>query len=159
GTSTFSMSAMPGTPSVRNAIPMPYFGTTPFAAPGLGLIASVLMLVFGLVWLSRAGSQARRAGEAYGTAQVAADAAADDLLVRERATVADAFDPAEIHRGSHREHLPGALVAVLPFIVVTLVNLTMSLLVLPRLDTSFLAEERWGAPSVSSVSGVWSVMV
>src|SRR5262249_52312546 len=35
GTSTFTMSAMPGTPAIQNAIPMPFFGTTPFAAPGL----------------------------------------------------------------------------------------------------------------------------
>src|ERR1700757_4560199 len=33
GTSTFTMSALPGTPSINNAIPMPFFGTTPFAAP------------------------------------------------------------------------------------------------------------------------------
>jgi H+/gluconate symporter-like permease len=38
GTSTFTMSAMPGTPSIQNAIPMPFFGTTPFAAPGIGII-------------------------------------------------------------------------------------------------------------------------
>ena len=37
GTSTFTMSALPGTPSIQNAIPMPFFGTTPFAAPGLGI--------------------------------------------------------------------------------------------------------------------------
>ena len=36
GTSTFTMSAMPGTPAIQNTIPMPFFGTTPFAAPGLG---------------------------------------------------------------------------------------------------------------------------
>ena len=35
GTSTFTMSALPGTPAIQNAIPMPFFGTTPFAAPGL----------------------------------------------------------------------------------------------------------------------------
>jgi H+/gluconate symporter-like permease len=35
GTSTFTMSALPGTPSIQNAIPMPFFGTTTFAAPGL----------------------------------------------------------------------------------------------------------------------------
>src|SRR5215813_15054282 len=35
GTSTFTMSALPGTPSIQNAIPMPFFDTTPFAAPGL----------------------------------------------------------------------------------------------------------------------------
>ena len=33
GTSTFTMSALPGTPAIQNAIPMPFFGTTPFAAP------------------------------------------------------------------------------------------------------------------------------
>jgi H+/gluconate symporter-like permease len=33
GTSTFTMSAMPpGTPAIQNAIPMPFFGTNPFAA-------------------------------------------------------------------------------------------------------------------------------
>src|SRR3984893_10995183 len=44
GTSTFTMSALPGTPAIQNAIPMPFFGTTPFAAPGLGVIASAIML-------------------------------------------------------------------------------------------------------------------
>ena len=41
GTMTFTMSALPGTPAIQNAIPMPFFGTTPFAAPGLGIVASV----------------------------------------------------------------------------------------------------------------------
>src|SRR5271156_3489713 len=63
GTSTFTMSALPGTPSIQNAIPMPFFGTTPFAAPGLGVIASVIMLGFGMWWLKRAEAKARRAGE------------------------------------------------------------------------------------------------
>src|SRR5271156_6838260 len=44
GTSTFTMSALPGTPAIQNAIPMPFFGTTPFAAPGLGVIASIIMI-------------------------------------------------------------------------------------------------------------------
>jgi H+/gluconate symporter-like permease len=44
GTSTFTISALPGTPSIQNAIPMPFFGTTPFAAPGLGIIAAMIML-------------------------------------------------------------------------------------------------------------------
>src|SRR6476646_566503 len=66
GTSTFTMSAMPGTPAIQNAIPMPFFGTNPFAAPGLGIIASVIMLGFGLWWLSRAEASARKKGEGYG---------------------------------------------------------------------------------------------
>jgi H+/gluconate symporter-like permease len=159
GTSTFTMSALPGTPAVRNAIPMPFFGSTPFAAPGLGVIAAVIMLGFGLWWLGRAKAAARRSGEGYGNAHVTADGAADDPLVRERSTVAGTFDPAEIHRGRHSDQPPGAAVAILPFIVVILVNLAMSLLVLPRLDTSFLAQERWGATPLSSVSGIWSVIV
>ncbi|HWT08735.1 MAG TPA: GntP family permease, partial [Roseomonas sp.] len=46
GTTTFTMTAMPGTPAIQNAIPMPFFGTTLFAAPGLGIIASLIMLGF-----------------------------------------------------------------------------------------------------------------
>jgi len=159
GTSTFTLSALPGTPAIRNAIPMPFFGTTPFAAPGLGVIAAAIMLGFGLWWIKRAEWAARRAGEGYGNVRVTADEAADDLLVRERATVATEFDPAEIHRGEHSEQLPGALVAVLPLITVVLVNFLMSQFVLPRLDTSFLSEPRWGGVTLASVSGVWSVIV
>src|SRR5271157_850233 len=68
GTSTFTMSALPGTPAIQNAIPMPFFGTTPFAAPGLGIIASAVMLGFGLFWLGRAEASARAKGEGYGDA-------------------------------------------------------------------------------------------
>src|SRR6202022_4995923 len=38
GTSTFTMSAMPGTPSIQNTIPMPFFAPPPSAAPGLGVL-------------------------------------------------------------------------------------------------------------------------
>ena len=160
GTSTFTMSALPGTPAIQNAIPMPFFGTTPFAAPGLGVIASLVMLAFGMWWLQRAETLARKAGEGYGAApQTAADKAADDEFVRERATAAREFDPAEIHRGHHSETAPPIILAALPLAVVVSVNLLMSLVVLPRLDLSLLAEEKWGATSLSAVGGVWSVAV
>lgn len=159
GTSTFTMSALPGTPSIQNAIPMPFFGTTPFAAPGLGVIAAAIMLAFGLWWLGRAEAKARRAGEGYGDVAVAPDAAAGDPLVRERASTAAAFDPSEVGHGRPRAGGAGVLVAVLPLLTVVLVNLAMSLLVLPRLDLDFLAEERWGRIATASVSGVWSVVV
>ncbi len=48
---------------------------------------------------------------------------------------------------------------MLPLVVVIGVNLLMSIVVLPRLDFSFLAEERWGATSLSAVAGVWAVVV
>jgi H+/gluconate symporter-like permease len=159
GTSTFTMSALPGTPAIQNAIPMPFFGTSPFAAPGLGIIASLIMLGFGLWWLARAEAAARRAGEGYGDSLIAPAAAADDLLVRERATTASSFDPVEMHHGQRCQQGSSILVAILPLLVVILVNLAMSTLVLPRLDTSFLAEAQWGGKPLSAVSGIWSVIV
>jgi H+/gluconate symporter-like permease len=160
GTSTFTMSALPGTPSIQNAIPMPFFGTTPFAAPGLGIIASIIMLGIGMWWLQRAESAARHAGEGYGAdAPVPVDSAADDEIVRERATTAREFDPAELQRGHHSDGAPPIALAALPLLVVVAVNLSMSLVVLPRLDFSFLAEQRWGGTSISAVAGVWSVVL
>ena len=159
GTSTFTMSALPGTPAIQNAIPMPFFGTTPFAAPGLGIIASAIMLAFGLWWLARAENAARRAGEGFGVAVAMAGTAVGDPPFRERATTASAFDPAEIRHGHPSAETPGALIAALPLIVVVAVNLVASLVVLPRLDLSFLFEERWGGAGGTSVSGVWSVLL
>lgn len=159
GTSTFTMSAMPGTPAIQNAIPMPFFGTTAFAAPGLGTIAAIIMLVFGMWWLKRAEAAARRSGEGYEEIAVGADSVANDQLIRERATVAGSFDPAEICHGRREEHGPSPLVAFLPLMVVIIINLTMSMLVLPRLNTSFLASPEWGMKSLSAVSGIWSVSV
>jgi H+/gluconate symporter-like permease len=114
-----------------------------------------------LWWLARAERAARRRSEGYGTADGAAApvAMADDLRVRELATTAREFDPAEINRGRHSESSPPIGVAVLPLVVVLLVNLVMSLVVLPRLDFSFLAEDYWGSTSLQAVVGVWAVMV
>jgi H+/gluconate symporter-like permease len=160
GTSTFTMSALPGTPAVQNAIPMPFFGTTPFAAPGLGLLASAVMLGFGLWWLGRGEAAARRAGEGFGATLTApVTDAADDLLVRERATAAREFDPAEIRHGAHSKTDPPFGLAVLPLVVVVAVNLLVSLAVLPLLDTGFLAEPRWGGTSIIAVGGIWSVLL
>jgi hypothetical protein len=75
-------------------------------------------------------------------------------MVRERATTAREFDPAEIHHGHLGDSAPPVLLAALPLVVVVAVNLLMSLVLLPRLNFSFLAEERWGATSISGVAGV-----
>jgi len=137
---------------------MPFFGTTPFAAPGLGLIASAVMLAFGLWWLARAERLARAAGEGFGGPVSSAADAAHDTVVRERATAAQSFDPAEAGHGQRSVERPGIVIAVLPLAVVMAVNLIMSLLILPRLDTAFLAEAQWGATSLAGVGGVWSVI-
>ena len=159
GTSTFTMSALPGTPSIQNAIPMPFFGTTPFAAPGLGIIASLIMLCAGLWWLHRAEAAARRAGEGYGEDVQGAERAVDDQLIRELATTAREFDPAEMRHGRRSEASSPVASAILPLAVVVAVNLLMSLFVLPRLDVSYLSEQRFGGTSLAAVAGVWSVSV
>jgi H+/gluconate symporter-like permease len=127
GTSTFTMSALPGTPAIQNAIPMPFFGTTPFAAPGLGIIASAIMIAFGLWWLGLREAAARRSGLGYGVDMApAADQAADDLLVRERATTAREFDPAELTQRPAQRTEPTIVIAALPLGIVVIVNLLMS---------------------------------
>jgi len=159
GTMTFTMSAMPGTPSIQNAIPMPFFGTTPFAAPGLGLIASAIMLAFGLWWLGRVERGARLAGEGFGDVLPAPAAAAEDGIVRERAAVSQPFDTAEAAHGAQGSSLPSAWAAFAPLVVVIGVNLLMSLVLLPRMDVSYLEEVRFGGTSLAEVAGVWSVSV
>ena len=157
GAFTFTMSALPGTPSVNNAIPMPYFGTTTFAAPGLGIIASIIIMVIGMWWLRRAEAAARKAGEGYGAGSDVSSTV--DETVRVRATAAGDFDPAEIQHGGHSASLPPVVIAALPLVVVICTNFLMSLVVLPRLDFSFLAQEVWGETTIGAVAGVWSVVI
>ena len=159
GTFTFTMSALPGSPAVQNAIPMPYFGTTPFAAPGLGIIAAAIMLGFGLWWLRRAESVARIAGEGFDQKPVLPLPSTHEEYVRELATNSGQLDPAELRQGRLAPEPPSIAIAVLPLAVVLCVNFLMSIVVLPRLDVAFLADERWGSSSLSEVGGVWSVIV
>jgi H+/gluconate symporter-like permease len=154
GAFTFTMSALPGSPSVNNAIPMPYFGTTPFAAPGLGIVASLVTMAFGMWWLGRAEAAARRAGEGYGGGP--APAPVVDEMIREHATAAGEFDPAEILHG-RRGGEPPAFLALLPLAGVIVVNFLMSLVVLPRLDFAYLEQAAWGGTTIGAVAGVWSV--
>ena len=159
GTSTFTMSALPGTPSIQNAIPMPFFGTTPFAAPGLGIMASLIMLGFGLWWLNREEAIARKNGESFGDgAAMPCGRPVTDENLRVRAAASHEFDTAELMHGEMTDAPPPAMLAALPLIVVILVNLAMSLFILPAIDTRFLAEARWGETSLAAVGGVWAVI-
>jgi H+/gluconate symporter-like permease len=160
GTITFTMSAAPGTPAIQNAVVTPFLGTTLFAAPGLGIIASIVMLGLGLAWLRMAEARARRAGEGFGAGGIGSpDAIVADSDLRDRATTAAEFDPAELAHGQRSAGLPPVGRAALPLLVVVGVNLLMSWLILPRIDAAFLAERRWGATSLSAVKGIWSVII
>ena len=159
GGMTFTMTALPGSPALQNAIPMPFFGTTPFAAPGLGITASLIIFGSGMWWLNRAETAARKAGEGYGGALPRQGVPPSDEALREHATGVREFDPAEFGHGKHGDSEPAFALAALPLGVVIAVNFLMSLVILPRLDFSFLAEEVWGETTFAAVAGIWSVAV
>lgn len=157
GAFTFTMSALPGTPAIQNAIPMPFFGTTAFAAPGLGVIAALLMFIFGMAWLNRRAARARAGGEGYG--DHIDSLRAPDVAMREHA-LGRGFDIAELpdHR-PQSEDLPSFALALAPVIVVIVANFAFIKVIVPLLDTSYLAEPRFGATTIESVRGVWAVIV
>ena len=66
GSFTFTMTAAPGSPEIQNVIPMKFFGTDTFAAPVIGIIASLLMLGLGMLYLTRQAKKAKERGEGYG---------------------------------------------------------------------------------------------
>ncbi len=65
GSFTFTMTALPGTPQIQNAIPAPFFGTDAFAAPGLGIIAALIMFGGGTGYLMFRAKRLTAAGETY----------------------------------------------------------------------------------------------
>ena len=128
------MTALPGTPAIQNAIPMPVFGTTAFAAPGLGLTAAVVMFLGGMSWLSRRIRQAQTTNEGYG----------DSI---EPATHADGGSPMPLWT------------AVLPLVLVVVLNYVFATILIPGWDTSYLSTEKFGATQLDSVLGLWSIIV
>lgn len=57
-----TMTCLPGTPQIQNIIPTTYYGTTAAAAPGMGLVAAVLIGVPGYIYLEWRARQARQKG-------------------------------------------------------------------------------------------------
>lgn len=65
GGGTFTMTAVPGTPSVQNLIPAEALGTPATAAPQLGIPAAIVMFALGYWYLAWQTRKARRAGEGF----------------------------------------------------------------------------------------------
>jgi H+/gluconate symporter-like permease len=133
GSFTFTMTALPGTPAIQNAIPTAYFHTTPFAAPGLGTIGGMIMFVAGVWWLNRRANRARAAGEGYGQH--------DD-----QGGTAGTVDAA-----------PGFGVALIPILLVIGLNFVFTSWVIPAMDTGFLSQAKYGGIRVGAVAGIWSI--
>ncbi|MEM9763375.1 MAG: GntP family permease [Pseudomonadota bacterium] len=130
GAFTFTMSALPGSPAIQNAIPMPYFGTTSFAAPGLGVIAGLIMAAGGLAYLS----------------SIARTESSDGLGAETEEEPDD--DPAS----------PSVWLALAPILTVFAANWVLAAIVLPRLDLDYLAQPEWGGLTPSRVIGMWALI-
>jgi len=66
GSVTFTMTSA-GSPEIQNLIPMPYLGTTAYAAWQVSLIVAVFMAALGYLFLSRMVKRAVAAGETFTT--------------------------------------------------------------------------------------------
>jgi H+/gluconate symporter-like permease len=67
GAFSFTMDSLPGTPQIQNIIPTTFFKTTSWAAPVLGTIGSLFIIVVGLAYLEWRRRAAMAKGEGYGT--------------------------------------------------------------------------------------------
>ena len=65
GAGTFTMTALPGTPSIHNVIAASALGTDLFAGAWIGLLASVLMVGLGMAYVQREWRLARERGEGF----------------------------------------------------------------------------------------------
>ena len=64
GAFSFTMDALPGTPQIQNIIPTTFFKTTAWAAPALGVIGAIFIIVVGLTYLEWRRKTAAARGEA-----------------------------------------------------------------------------------------------
>ena len=152
GAGTFAATAMPGSPQILNVIPTRYFETTTFAASLLGFIGSTVVFGFGVAWLTY---RAKKLGPEVEIAD--AVEAKDNKVTQisgEGPTISTVLEKASERTGSLTKR---GLIALLPIALVIGINFLFVYVIGPRLDTSYLAEDRFGGTSLQSVIGVWSV--
>ena len=137
GAFTFTMDSLPGTPQIQNIIPTTFFKTTTWAAAWLGLIGSAFVLVAGLAYLEWLRRRAAAAGEGYGAGHT-----------NEPEAVAE-------------RRLPNALVALLPLVVVGVMNKVFTAAI-PRVfgatnQVSLPGLEHPVVSQIPSVTAIWAV--
>ena len=137
GAFTFTMDSLPGTPQIQNIIPTTFFKTTTWAAAWLGLIGSAFILVAGLTYLEWLRRRAAAAGEGYGAGHI-----------NEPEAVAE-------------RRLPNALVALLPLVVVGVMNKVFTAAI-PRVfgatnEVSLPGLEHPVVSQIPSVTAIWAV--
>ncbi len=65
GIGTFTMTMLPGTPSIQNVVPTKYLGTTLTAAPLLGIVASIVAIVVGVWYMRNTLNKSLKNGETF----------------------------------------------------------------------------------------------
>lgn len=137
GAFTFTMDALPGTPQIQNIIPTTFFKTDGWAAPWLGVIGSVFILVMGMAYLKWRAKKAASAGEGYGT----------NLLNEPEPYSA--------------ENLPNPWIALAPLVIVGVTNKVFTML-FPRFygtehTTALQGMAHPVTIQISSVAAIWAV--
>ena len=166
GSFAFTMTALPGTPAVQNAIPSPYFSTNAFAAPFLGIIADVIMFGGGVLYLDWRAKKLVAAGEVYEPPVLTGGgggflglgrrgrASADEDHGSAVAVEESVTDQALLDRPT----VPW-VIAFLPVVVVIAVNFALVNWIFPRMDFAYLEKEAYGSVGIDDVAGIWSIIV
>jgi H+/gluconate symporter-like permease len=137
GAFTFTMDSLPGTPQIQNIIPTTFFKTDTWAAPILGTIGGLFILVAGMAYLEWRRKRAAAAGEGYGEGHT-----------NEPEPVAD-------------ERLPHPAIAIAPLVVVGVMNIVLTRLILRYYGATHEAMlagmTKPLVTQVSSVAAIWAV--
>jgi len=138
GSFTFTMDSLPGTPQIQNIIPTTFFHTTIYAAPILGTLGAIYILIIGMSYLEWCRRRAHVAGEGYGTGHI------NETVIEDTGK------------------LVNPLIAVSPLLMVGIANWVMTKKVIPVLygAASTIQLNPTAKPIVQDVTklnGIWSV--
>lgn len=137
GAFSFTMDALPGTPQIQNIIPTTFFNTTTWAAPWLGFIGSIFILIVGMVYLEWRRRSALSKEEGYGEHHVNEP----ESLVQEK--------------------LPHPLIALLPLVLVGVLNKLFTQWIPQLYGTSYSLQLAGNAKPVTTeiakVAAIWAV--
>lgn len=138
GSFTFTMDAFPGSPQIQNLIPTNFFGTNIYAAPFIGIIGGMFLLVGGMAWLNYRAKQAKEKGIGYGENHL--------------------NEPPPIDESK----LPDWRLAVLPLFTIMALNFIFTRMYTwdPNMLKPFAAMKLpLLAGSVNNVVGIWSLII
>lgn len=140
GAFTFTMDALPGTPQIQNIIPTTFFQTTTWAAPWLGVVGAIFIFITGMSYLEFNRRRAATAGEGY--------ALEGQRLENEPEPFED-------------EKLPNAALAILPLILVFVLNRVFTDLIPVAYGDTFqfaLGKEAPTAIAIAKIAAIWAVI-